>query len=158
MLKRIAKGLTMLTFVVGLAFFAAVQSANAQSTGHAVTADIPFDFIVGSKTLPSGRYTVTSVTSDGEGLRIISQAGNAAAFRLSNAVSEKSDHPKPRMVFRRYGQQYFLAQVWSGDSNGRQLRPGKKERNLRQELAANASKTDSARGSFNTVDVLALVR
>ena len=158
MSKRIAKGLAMFMLVVGLTFAATVQSAKAQSAGQAVTADIPFDFIVGSKTLPSGRYTMSWVFSDGQGLRIISHAGNAAAFRLTNAVSEKSDYPKPRMVFRRYGQQYFLTQVWSGDSHGRQLRPGKKERDLRQELASNASKSPSASASYDTVDVLALVR
>lgn len=158
MSKRIAKGLAMFMLVVGLAFAATVQSAKAQTPSDAVTADIPFDFIVGSKTLPSGRYTVSWVTSDGEGLRIMSQAGKAAAFRLTNRVSEKSDHPKPRMVFRRYGQQYFLTQVWTGDSSGRQLRPGKKERDLRNELASNSSKSPSASASYDTVEVLALAR
>ena len=143
--KQIVKNLTMLTLVVGLCLVAAVKSANAQASGHTVTADIPFDFIVGDKTLPSGRYTVSSATNDGQGLKIMNRAGKAAAFRLSNPVSAKNDNLQPRMVFHRYGEQYFLAQVWSGDSSGRQVTQSKRERNLRQELAANSSKSKSAK-------------
>jgi hypothetical protein len=158
MSKQILKSLTMLALIVGLALAATVKSANAQITSHAVTADIPFDFIVGNKTLPAGRYTVSSATSDGEGLRIRSVDGKSAAFRLSNLVVEKSQKWNARMVFHRYGQQYFMAQVWSGDSYGRQLRPCKRERNLRQEIASNASKVDLAKDGYQLVEVVAMVR
>jgi hypothetical protein len=62
------------------------------------------------------------------------------------------------MVFHRYGQQYFLAEVWSGASHGRQLMQSKRERNLRQELASNELKSDSVRSSYEVVEIAALVR
>jgi hypothetical protein len=145
----------MLTLVVGLALTAAVVSANGQ-TSQLVRADIPFDFIIAGKTLPSGKYTVRATTSDGQSFSISSRNG-MAAISLSRAVAEKSEKRNARMVFHRYGQQYFLAEVWSGDSYGRQLRPCKKERNLRRELASNGSKSDSAGPGYEIVEV-AVVR
>ena len=154
MSKQILKSLTMLTLVVGLMLAASVVSANGQSTSDQVVADIPFDFIVANKTLPAGRYTVRAATSDGQGMSIRSRDGKSAAMILSNSVAEKSKERKARMVFYRYGHQYFLAQVWSGDSYGRQLHQCKKERNLRRELALTDSKSDS----YQIVEITALVR
>jgi len=148
----------MLTLVVGLALAAGVNSANGQSNSHAVTAEVPFDFIVGNKTLAAGRYIVSSATSDGQSVRVFNREGKSAAFRLSTQVPEKGGKRNARLVFHRYGQQYFLAEVWSGDSWGRQLTACSHERNLRRELASNGSKSDSATGSYQLVEVVAMVR
>lgn len=158
MSKQIVKSLTMLTLVVGLALAANVVSANGQMTSHLATADIPFDFIVADKTLPSGKYTVRKATDDGQGLRISSLDGKSSVIRLSNSAVETSKKRNARMVFHRYGQQYFLAEVWTGDSYGRQLVQCKKERRLRQELASIASKRDSGKASYEIVEVVAMVR
>lgn len=157
MSKQIVKTLSMLTLVVGLALAAGVKSANGQITSHSVTAAIPFDFIVGEKTMPAGRYIVSSATSDGTGLKIQSRNGTSA-FRLSNPLVEKSQKRKVRMVFHRYGQQYFLAQVWSGDGNGCELKRSKLEPKLREELASNKASTGSTKGSYEVVEVVAMLR
>jgi hypothetical protein len=148
----------MLTLVVGLALVAGVKSANGQITSHAVTAEIPFDFVVGNKTLAAGRYMVSSATSDGLAVRIRNSDGKSGAFRLTSQVPEKSQKRNARLVFHRYGQQYFLAEVWSGASWGNQLATCSHERNLRRELASNASKIDSPTGSYQVVEVVAMVR
>lgn len=150
--KQIVKTLTMLTLAVGLTLAAAVVSAHGQSTQR-VIANIPFDFIVGDKVLPSGKYTVSAATSDGQGLRISNRDGKSSALRLTSVVAEKAAKPNARMVFHRYGQQYFLAEVWSGGNSGRQLMQCKRERSLRQELASNASKSDSANEGYEAVEV-----
>jgi hypothetical protein len=157
MSKQILKTLTMLTLVVGLALAAAVVSANGQSS-QLVTADIPFDFVVADKTLPSGKYSVRTSTFGSKSLMISSLDGKSSVIRLSNSNTDTSAKRKARMVFHRYGQQYFLAQVWTGDSYGRQLLQCKKERNLRRELASTPSKSDSAKVSYEIVEVVALVR
>ena len=153
MSKQIVKSLTMLTLAVGLTLAAVVVSANGQSASILVTADIPFDFVVGDKTLPSGEYTVRSAASNG--LKISSRDGESSVMRLSNLAVETSKKRNARMVFHRYGQQYFLAEVWTGDHYGRELLQSKKERYLRHELASNASKSDSA---YEIVEVVAQVR
>lgn len=156
MSKQIVKSFTMLTLVVGLVLAAVVVSANGQSTSILVTADIPFDFIVGDKTLPSGEYTVRSASSNG--LKISSRGEESSAMRLSNLAVETSKKRNARLVFHRYGQQYFLAEVWSGDHYGRELLQSKNERHLRHELGSNASKSDSAKASYEIVEVVAQVR
>jgi len=156
MSKQIIKNLTMLTLVVGLALAATVVSANGQSRDTLAIADIPFDFIVADKTLPSGKYSVTATTSNGVIIR--SRDGKSAAIRLSNLVPDESEKRTAKMVFHRYGEQYFLAEVWSGDDYGHQLMQCKKERILRYEVASNSSRSDSVKGSYEIVEVLAQVR
>ena len=155
MSNQIVKTLSMLTLVVGLALATGVKSANGQITSHAVSASIPFDFIVGDKTLSAGSYIVSSATNDGSGLRIQKSNRKSATFTLSNTVSEKSQRAKVRMVFHRYGEQYFLAQIWSGDGYGRELRRSKLEPKVRQEVASNNS---TSAGSYQVVEVVAMLR
>jgi hypothetical protein len=158
MSNRIIKSLTMLTLVVGLALAAAVVSANGQSTSTFVTADIPFDFIVADKTLPSGKYSVRAATSAGGTVKVSSPDGKSSALRLTDLLIAKGNKRNARMVFHRYGQKYFLAEVWSGEDYGRKLRQCKTERILRHELASNTSESDSVNGSYEIVEVVALVR
>jgi hypothetical protein len=153
MSKQIVKRLTMLTLVVGLALVSTVVSANGQLSSHLITADVPFDFVVADQTLPSGKYTVSRASDNGKVLKIRSVDGKATVVRLSNSVADISGKQYVRMVFHCYGQQYFLAEVWSGDSNGRQLIKGKEERRLEQERALIASNGDSSK---KIVEVLAL--
>lgn len=154
MSKQIFKSFTMLTLAVGLALAVGVASANGQMTSTRVIADIPFDFIVGGTTLPSGEYTVSAITSNSDGLRISSRDGKSSAIRLSNLAMDESKQRIARIVFRRYGQQYFLAEVWTGADYGRRLMQSKRERSLRRELASNASKSET----YQTVEIVALVR
>jgi len=63
MARQILKGLTMLMLVAGLTLASAV-AANGQG-GERVIAQVPFDFIVGNKTLASGQYHVRAVNSAG---------------------------------------------------------------------------------------------
>ena len=150
MSKQIVKSLTMLTLVVGLAMATVVVPANGQVSTF-VTADIPFDFIVANKTLRAGKYTVTEASTNG--LRIRGRDAESSAMRLTNAITEKSKKRNARMVFHRYGQQYFLAEVWSGESYGHQLLKSSKERHLREELASKASTN-----GYEIVEVIAQVR
>lgn len=147
----------MLTLVVGLALAAGVASANGQ-TSNMVTATIPFDFVVADKTLPAGKYSIRSATQAGDVLKIGSRDGKSSAMRFSDSIREKRENPTARLVFHRYGQKYFLAEVWSGDEYGRELRRCKTERVLQYELASNTSKSDSVNGNYQIVEVVALVR
>ena len=152
MSKQIVKSLKMLTLVVGLALVSTVVPANGQLSSPLVTADVPFDFIVADQTFPSGKYTVRAASDNGKVLKITSLDGKSSIVRLSNSVTDSSTKQNARMVFHRYGQEYFLAEVWSGDNSGRQLIKSKKELQLEQERALIAS-SDSSR---KTVEVLAL--
>ena len=139
--------------VVLLAVFAtSVVSANAQ-TNQRVYAQIPFDFIVGGKTLSAGKYMVSSAMSDGSALLIRNVKAKGSAIRLTDRMNARSAEPKTCLVFHRYGQTYFLAEVWqSGFSTGRRLHASKAERALQRE------REQIAQNSYETVELIASLR
>jgi hypothetical protein len=154
MAKQFAKGFAMVLMVVGVALVTAV-AANAQNR---VAADIQFEFMVGDKVLPAGSYIVSPASSGGDALMIRSRDSKKSAIRLTNSVQAKLNKTNPRLVFHRYGQNYFLAQVWTGDSTGRQLTKSHKEKSIQQELRAIAPKTNPDAYGYEIVVVAASLR
>ena len=129
----------MLVSIIALAFATAVVS-NAQSRAGKIKADIPFDFVVGDKTLAAGEYLIGQITSGSNaGILVRSSDGSQRAIRLTNAVSAAAPQ-KNVLTFHRYGNTYFLAQVWtSGSVSGREVLKSKVERSTERELARNSS-------------------
>jgi hypothetical protein len=156
MKKELLKGFTMLALTIALAL-ATAAAANAQS--DRVAADIPFAFTVGDQPMPSGQYAVKAANEQGNVLIIRSNDAKNSAIRFSNSIAPKSDKTDARLVFHRYGERYFLAEVWSGgDSTGRQLLTSRQERAIQRELASTRSKSESAQSSYETIEVLAALR
>ena len=155
MKKNILKGFTMLTLLVAVTLATAVVSANAQS--NPIKANIPFEFVVGDKTLPAGMYTVKSATTAGNALAIQRSDGKNSAVRQTGPTEQKNNS-RARMVFHRYGHNYFLAEVWSGESTGRELTKSKQERAIERELASIPSKRELAQSTYETVVVIAVLR
>jgi len=95
-----------------------------------VKADVPFDFMVGAKQFKAGKYSVDRLhASNNAGTLIIRSADNSAAanFNVNNVTDKEGS--QARLVFRRYGNQYFLAQIFDGQSGqGHQLLKSKAER------------------------------
>src|SRR4030095_8731159 len=111
MKKQALKVFSMLSLSVILG----VVSAHANPAGP-VKANIPFDFTVANKTLPAGAYTVVPMTTPNV-LLIRHEDGRAAAIVITNPMPARQEQGQTKLVFRRYGDQYFLAQVWTeGDS------------------------------------------
>jgi hypothetical protein len=140
MRKQALRAVTMLVSIIVLAFATAVVS-NAQSGEKKLRANIPFDFVVGNKTLPAGAYSLGKVTANADGILIRSRDGEHNAIRLTNTVSSNAPKRKTTLSFLRYGDTYYLAEVWiAGSSEGREMVKSKAER----ELARNSSKGELA--------------
>ncbi len=154
--KQILKGFTMLMLVLGLAFVSAVVSANGQTIKQ-VRADIPFEFIVGDKSLPAGEYAVKPLTDNGV-IAIDNRDSHASALRMTKEIAGNRKSENARLVFHRYGNRYFLAEVWMGDRNGSQLTKSREERALERELASLASKGGSERQTFESIAIAASPR
>lgn len=161
MKKELLKGFTMLMLIVVIALATAVASANAQSSNK-VFADIPFEFSVGYKTLPTGEYSVQTVASSGNALVIRSADAKVSALRLSEATDRMKNKSHARLVFHRYGERYFLAEVWNGaDTSGRQLLKSLEERAIERELASISSTSETGKTgqtTYETVEVVATFR
>lgn len=158
MKRELLKGFTMLWLVVVLAFATAVVSAQAQSTSK-VVADIPFEFSVGYKTMPAGEYSVRTILTASNGLMIQSADGRTSAVRLSDATERAKGKTNARLVFHRYGERYFLAEVWNGaDHTGRQLTKSQEERGIERELTIASTSDKPTQAPFETVEVVAVLR
>lgn len=158
MQKQILRGVTMLMLVGAIALMAALVSAHAQAT-VSVVANIPFEFAVGGKTLAAGEYSVRDFTDTGNALLIRSRDSKNAAVRLTNSIQKRDAPQQSKLIFHRYGQRYFLSEVWTqGERTGRQLQKSSEERAMEGQLAAISSKSELARSSYEIVEIVAMVR
>lgn len=96
---------------IATAFFLAslFAAGHASAQDHVIKADIPFDFTVGGKLLPSGTYLVTSSTDMSHVIQIRDPQGSVAVF--SSAYDSGNESKTNKLIFNRYGDQYFLSEV-----------------------------------------------
>lgn len=103
-----------------------------------VRANVPFSFTVGSKVLPAGEYNIGSISSNTHTLLVKANDGKASMIVNSNSAQSLEGAQKTKLVFNRYGSQYFLAAVWTqGSTSGFQLPKSSREKELARELAMN---------------------
>ena len=115
-----------------LMVISAVGSANAQTSS--INISIPFDFVVENQTLPAGEYSIQSAV--GGRIMLRSHDGANATTVLTLPVKSQQASSETKLVFKRFGDQYFLSQVWSQGANvGREVLAGRSE----QEAAKNKS-------------------
>jgi hypothetical protein len=143
MKKQVLKAATMFVGIIALAFISAL-AVSAQNPRNLVV-NIPFDFTVKGKTLPAGEYIVSRTsTVDEMSLTMKRSDGEATAIVLTKPISSEEIQSESRLVFHRYGERYFLSQVWtSGDALGRELYKTRQEQSLEIELAKNNSRSET---------------
>ena len=101
-----------------------------------VRADIPFSFAVGSKTLPAGTYDLGTISDDTKMLQLRARNGNTGMTVVSNAAENLKPADRTKLVFNRYGDRYFLSQIWlAGETRGRELPKSNREKEVATELA-----------------------
>ena len=126
MRRQFLKAVVMISVLIGLS----AVSTRAQA-GNSFTVNVPFDFSVSGKTLPAGEYMVIRVGVSRDALTMCSKDGKGSASALTKTIETRDIQNQTKIVFRRYGKQYFLSQVWiSGRSTGRELFTSKVEREL----------------------------
>jgi hypothetical protein len=111
----------VLTLIGVLSLVLAAGSALAQTIS--MRADIPFKFVINKQALPAGQYSIRTLPgSSGRTLMIRSDDSKAATMVNSNSVLSLKRPDQTKLVFRRYGDRYFLSQVWvAGEGWGHQL-------------------------------------
>ena len=89
--------------------------AQAQTTHMKIT--VPFEFVAGNVPLPAGEYEVTALgTWGGTALSVHNVNSNAGSLVLSSSCRSQKPTADAKLVFNRYGTQYFLAEVWNRNS------------------------------------------
>jgi hypothetical protein len=116
---------TLAVFVIGLAAAGAIPAQSLK-----VQANIPFSFVVNGKTLPAGEYNVRRVTSPDTMIIRGVKHGEGAFTAFVPTTEPSARQGTARLVFHRYGNQYFLAQVWTSNGQEDQIPPARLEREL----------------------------
>jgi hypothetical protein len=114
--------------VLALAAMATTRVVQAQET---LRANIPFDFVAGNTSLPAGEYLVEASGPTHVLLLIGRKDAISSAFINTNAAVSAGPQSESKLVFNRYGDRYFLSQVWTaGNSTGRQLMKTAREKEI----------------------------
>jgi hypothetical protein len=120
----------MFTIAAGLllSMFAAAQ-CNAQQ--GAIQVNVPFSFEAAGKTMPAGEYSVRPNSLTGESIRSIARTDGKESIMVTTLAVERNGKPvSARLVFHRYGNSYFLAEIWTGQTQGRRLNESSREKEL----------------------------
>ena len=108
----------------------AVAPLLAQSP-NTMTAQIPFAFVVGNRTLPAGEYVVRP--EGPHGVLIQRTDSKASTFALPWSIQSPTMAAHPKLVFHQYGDAYFLSELWGAGTNiGQKLNMSPRERELAQ--------------------------
>jgi hypothetical protein len=121
--------------ILGALLVMTAISVRAQSERSKVT-NIPFNFIVGQKTLPAGDYTVEPYRRDYDKVWLVqSRDGRTSALVITMPVQFSETQEKTKLVFHKYGDQHFLAQVsLAGGNSGRELIMPRQENELAKKM------------------------
>jgi len=116
--------------MMALTAMACTRVAQAQEL---LVFNIPFDFVAGNKTLPAGEYSIKAAAPERTLLLIDRNDAAASAFMNTEAVAKTEMQTESKLVFNRYGDRYFLSQVWTaGNFRGRQLSKSAREKEMAQ--------------------------
>jgi len=135
---RTLKTMVMMSILMALS----ALSANAQKGGSFVVT-VPFAFTVSGKTLPAGQYIFARSTQTSSEVIMI-RSKERGAYVQTKQVQSQDIQKETEVIFKRYGDQYFLFQIWiSGKSIGRELFKSTREQKSERELAQHAIKPET---------------
>lgn len=119
---------------VTLMLLSGLMAAQSLSSSK-VVAQVPFDFMVSNKIIPAGECTVQSTGMDGQILAIRNFDARKAALAKSSAGEAKASD-NTVLVFKHYGDRYFLSSIRiEGSSRTYELPESKAEAELRAQNA-----------------------
>ena len=124
--------MTKSTFAILAALSLAAVSLMGQSSPQ-LRVNVPFDFVAGSQNFQAGEYIVrTGLLPNSTWIR--STTSGANAIFLSHPALSRTATDEASLKFHRYGDRYFLYQIWTlGDGVGQEM---PKSRAESEEIAA----------------------
>ena len=131
-MKHMKKAFALSGLLVLLTFASALGQSDRQTIIH-----IPFNFSVGEKAFTAGKYVIERKRKDSDTVWVIKRKDNAGkAMLLTRPVRANETQQETRLVFRQYGDLYFLAEFWTaGSQTGREIQVSDREKALDKALA-----------------------
>ncbi len=104
-------------------------ASTLMAGGHetpVIRVNVPFAFRVGQQLMPAGQYQVAHVNT--RDLLLIRSMNGDHKMLLNSERSDKYAEGIAKLVFNRYGETYFLRQVWIPAHYANELLPSKVEK------------------------------
>ena len=96
--------------VVTLVLLSGMAAAQLNSSTR-VVAQVPFEFMVANKIVPAGECEVRAITTDGRTLVIRNAEAKVGLFSPSSQWESKQGASHYGLVFKHYGDRYFLSGI-----------------------------------------------
>ena len=107
---------------------ASVPSAMAQNT-NIMKVTIPFEFRAGSERMPAGQYEIDKMS--GVVILLRGPSEHTTEFLVVHSAQASRAPTHSSLIFTRYGDHYFLHQVWTaGDANGQECAKSRSEKEV----------------------------
>ena len=101
-------------WISALVLLAAPLVAAAQS--QRIVTQVPFKFTVGTVEMPAGEYIVQLADQRGAALVTVRNPEAKRSVYVLTLANQGTTSPNDAMVFHRYGDRYFLAELRIGDT------------------------------------------
>ena len=121
--------------VLGVLVVLTAMQVAAQD--RVLTADIPFEFTVCKEQLPAGKYRIEPFSRAKPGIMIFrSEDNRSVEIVCTNDLQATKLPANGKLIFNRYGNQYFLTEMWfPGERTGSLVTKSEREEALLRELA-----------------------
>jgi hypothetical protein len=129
-MKTVTRTIALATLVT-IVFLS--QTVIAQTGQNSAKVDVPFAFNYGTQHFPSGVYTLSMENPNILSLR----SGNRSAWTMIQKGSDPAQHKSAYVVFRSYGDRYFLTEYISANGSIASVFESAAERRAARDFAAN---------------------
>ena len=100
--------------ILAFAFVVSTPMTQAQARTRA---SVPFDFSLGQQSMPAGFYEISSVNEKVLAVRNLeTMEARLLIASMHVEASQAAGTPHAKLVFRKYDDQYFLAEIWDGQN------------------------------------------
>lgn len=117
----------ILTAGLSAVFGSLILSAQDQKA----VADIPFAFQASEQILPAGQYTISEMNT--RGLFTLRDSESDSIFVMA-PLNKTGEAGNPRLVFRCYGNERVLSEIWTNDGAGYRVSDSSVEKSLHRRI------------------------
>jgi hypothetical protein len=126
--------LRAILFAIILAVVSRSPATHAQEVGESLVVNVPFAFEDGSQYFPPGLYTIRMEFQN----LILIRGDSSAGFLPTIYDDELQPSKTTKIVFRKYGDRYFVREIWvEGDATHTHTPTSKAEKELTSAFAEN---------------------
>ncbi len=128
----IHRAIALSGLLVLLTFSSAFGQSDRQTIIH-----IPFNFSVGERSFPSGKYVIERNRNNSDTVWVIRHKDDVgSAILLTRPVRANDVVEETRLVFNRYDDLYFLSEFWIvGGKTGHEIPTSSREKTLEKAVA-----------------------